>query len=213
MAIPEGCYGRIAPRSGLAVKHSIDVGAGVIDTDYRGTIQVLLFNFGKEDFLIRKGDCIAQLIIEKIALPVIRDVDDLEETTRGEEGFGFTGINAMNLANPSTRIAQKHIQKDDRTIFEILPKWLHDKHEAFLPRRANRFPPSRPFDHKIVPKEGYIPKVAHPYALPIRDREALDQFIKENLALGFIKKSNSDQASPVFFVPKKDGTGCLCQDY
>lgn len=66
MAIPEGCYGWIAPRSGLAVRHGIDVGAGVIDSDYRGTIQVLLFNFGKEDFLIRKGDRIAQLIIERI---------------------------------------------------------------------------------------------------------------------------------------------------
>lgn len=63
------------------MKHGIDVGAGVIDSDYRGTIQILLFNFGKEDFLVRKGDRIAQLIIEKIASPIIQDVDDLEETT------------------------------------------------------------------------------------------------------------------------------------
>lgn len=50
MAIPEGNYGRIAPRSGLAAKHMIDVGAGVIDSDYRGEVKVLLFNLGKEDF-------------------------------------------------------------------------------------------------------------------------------------------------------------------
>lgn len=133
MAIPEGLYRQIAPRSGLAVKHGIDVGAGVIDSDYRGTIQVLLFNFGREDFLIRKGDRIAQLIIEKIASPVIQDVNDLEETTRGEKGFGSTRINAMNTANPSTRIAQEHAKKDNQSIFEILPEWLHNKHEAFLP--------------------------------------------------------------------------------
>lgn len=50
MAIPEGCYGRVAPRSGLAVKHFIDVGAGVVDSDYRGNLKVLLFNFGEEAF-------------------------------------------------------------------------------------------------------------------------------------------------------------------
>lgn len=81
LAIPEGYYRRVAPRSGLAIKHGIDVGAGVIDSDYRGTLHVLLFNFGKEDFPIRKGDRIVQLIIEKIASLIIREVDDLEETT------------------------------------------------------------------------------------------------------------------------------------
>ena len=65
MAIPEGNYGRIAPRSGLAAKHSIDVGAGVIDSDYRGEVKVLLFNLGDTDFEVKEEDRIAQLIIEK----------------------------------------------------------------------------------------------------------------------------------------------------
>ena len=65
MQIPLGNYGRIAPRSGLAVKHFIDVGAGVIDADYRGEVKVLLFNFGSDSFTVEKGDRIAQLIIEK----------------------------------------------------------------------------------------------------------------------------------------------------
>ena len=65
MAIPEGNYGRIAPRSGLAAKHSIDVGAGVIDSDYRGEVKVLLFNLGETDFEVKEEDRIAQLIIEK----------------------------------------------------------------------------------------------------------------------------------------------------
>ena len=59
------CYGRIAPRSGLAIKKFIDVGAGVIDADYRGELGVILFNFGEEDFIVNMGDRIAQLIFEK----------------------------------------------------------------------------------------------------------------------------------------------------
>lgn len=92
MAIPEGCYGRIAPRSGLAVKKFIDVGAGVIDSDYRGEIRVLLFNFGEEDFVIEEGDRIAQLIIERIALTKLEEVTTLDETNRGVGGFGSTGV-------------------------------------------------------------------------------------------------------------------------
>ena len=66
IAIPPSCYGRIAPRSGLALKKFIDVGAGVIDSDYRGEIGVVLFNFGEDDFVVNMGDKIAQLIFEKI---------------------------------------------------------------------------------------------------------------------------------------------------
>ena len=65
MQIPSGNYGRIAPRSGLAWKHMIDVGAGVIDSDYRGEVKVLLFNLSNVDFEVKDGDRIAQLIVEK----------------------------------------------------------------------------------------------------------------------------------------------------
>ncbi|PWN51790.1 putative dUTP pyrophosphatase [Violaceomyces palustris] len=91
LAIPEGCYGRVAPRSGLASKHGIDVGAGVIDSDYRGLLGVLLFNFGESDFAINEGDRIAQLVIERIATPEVEEVDSLDETVRGAGGFGSTG--------------------------------------------------------------------------------------------------------------------------
>ena len=67
--IPEGCYGRIAPRSGLSAKKFIDVGAGVIDRDYRQEVKVLLFNFGVEVYFVKKGDRIAQLILERIETP------------------------------------------------------------------------------------------------------------------------------------------------
>ena len=91
IALPEGTYGRIAPRSGLAAKHFIDVGAGVIDADYRGEIKVLLFNHSNDEFHIKIGDRIAQLIIEKIALPNVEVVDDLDATERNDGGFGSTG--------------------------------------------------------------------------------------------------------------------------
>ena len=93
IAVPDGTYGRVAPRSGLAVKHFIDVGAGVIDADYRGPVGVVLFNFGENDFQIRKGDRIAQLILEKIEIAPVLEVKSLDETDRGAGGFGSTGRN------------------------------------------------------------------------------------------------------------------------
>ena len=90
--IPPGYYGRVAPRSGLASKKWIDIGAGVIDADYRGVVYVLIINNGLEDFAIKKHDRIAQLIIEKIAENVeLYTVEDLDETARGGKGFGSTG--------------------------------------------------------------------------------------------------------------------------
>lgn len=90
--LPEGCYGRIAPRSGLAVNNFIDVGAGVIDEDYRGVIQVVLFNHSFRDFTVTAGDRIAQLICQKIYYPDLEEVNELSETERGEERFGSTGM-------------------------------------------------------------------------------------------------------------------------
>lgn len=92
IAIPFGTYARVAPRSGLAWKNFIDVGAGVVDYDYRGNVGVILFNHGKEDFVIKHGDRVAQLILEKIATPDVVEVDDLDETDRGAGGFGSTGV-------------------------------------------------------------------------------------------------------------------------
>ncbi|CAA3005300.1 deoxyuridine 5 -triphosphate nucleotidohydrolase [Olea europaea subsp. europaea] len=92
IAIPERTYARIAPRSGLAWKHSIDVGAGVIDADYRGPVGVILFNHSDVDFEVKTGDRIAQLIIQKIETPEVTEVDDLDSTVRGSGGFGSTGV-------------------------------------------------------------------------------------------------------------------------
>jgi dUTP pyrophosphatase len=89
-AIPSGVYGRIAPRSGLALKNGIDVLAGVIDEDYRGEIGVLLINHGTEPKTIYVGDKIAQIIFEQYRQLVFVEVPELSETVRGEGGFGST---------------------------------------------------------------------------------------------------------------------------
>ena len=88
---PWGVYGRVAPRSGLAVKHGIQVGAGVIDPDYTGEVKVLLFNHGEDVFNISKGDRIAQLVLERCETPGVLQVDIIGETDRGDSGFGSTG--------------------------------------------------------------------------------------------------------------------------
>ena len=92
IAVPGGYYGRIAPRSSLAVLHHINVGAGVIDADYRGDIRVVLFNHSAQDFEVKRGHRIAQLILEKIATPPVVEVNTLDITIRGDGGFGSTGV-------------------------------------------------------------------------------------------------------------------------
>ena len=92
MAIPEGCYGRIAPRSGFSWKKHTDVGAGVIDRDYRGNVGVVIFNHSSSEIKVEKGDRIAQLILERNITPhVVECLEELPETSRGEGGFGSTG--------------------------------------------------------------------------------------------------------------------------
>ena len=91
ISVPMGTYGRIAPRSGLAVKHGIDVGAGVIDFDYLGEIMIVMFNHGDFDYTINAGDRVAQLILEKIETPAVLEVKELQNTARGMSGFGSTG--------------------------------------------------------------------------------------------------------------------------
>jgi dUTP diphosphatase len=91
VAIPHGYYGRIAPRSGLATRHGLDVLAGVIDSDYRGEIGCLLYNTGDEVIELPTGTKICQLIIEQIITPVAAWVDHISTTERGSGGFGSTG--------------------------------------------------------------------------------------------------------------------------
>jgi dUTP pyrophosphatase len=97
VAIPMGFYGRVAPRSGLAVKNGLDVLAGVIDSDYRGELCVALLNTGDEPIELELGSRLCQLIIEQIITPTPVWADDLDETGRGDGGFGSTGVLARGL--------------------------------------------------------------------------------------------------------------------
>jgi dUTP pyrophosphatase len=96
MHLPEGVYGRIAPRSGLAVRLGLDVGAGVIDPDYRGEVGVVLFNHGQNTVTIMPGDRIAQLVLEQVRIVPVTEVESVSSSAsaseRGEGGFGSTGI-------------------------------------------------------------------------------------------------------------------------
>lgn len=91
VAIPQGYAGLIWDRSGLAVKHDLHCLAGVIDSGYRGELGVVLKNLGKEDFLVGKGMRIAQMLIQPVVSAKLHEVEELDDTDRGEGGFGSTG--------------------------------------------------------------------------------------------------------------------------
>ena len=104
VARPFSCYARMAPRSGLAAKKHINVGAGVIDADYRGNIGVILFNHGQEPLHVAPGDAIAQLILEMNLTPELQEVavDTLTSTKRGSNGYGSTGMPGESRNTPES---------------------------------------------------------------------------------------------------------------
>lgn len=97
ITIPEDCYGRIAPRSSLAVK-GIDVLAGVVDSDYRDEVKIVLVNLGEIEFVVNPGDRIAQLILERIRTPPVLCVNDevIHEDTDKKRVGGFGSTNSSN---------------------------------------------------------------------------------------------------------------------
>jgi len=91
--IPEGFEIQVRPRSGLAVKHGIGIlnSPGTIDSDYRGEVKIIMMNFSKENFVIKRGERIAQLVLSKVYRVSLEENSDLLKTKRGEGGFGHTG--------------------------------------------------------------------------------------------------------------------------
>nr|XP_033815029.1 uncharacterized protein LOC117366998 [Geotrypetes seraphini] len=98
---PPGAYLRVAPRSGLALKHSIDVAAGVIDPDFRGNLAVVLVNQGDTEYSVQPGDPIAQMVCERIWHARLEQRVRLPDTERGEQGFGSTGVKTLEIGTPS----------------------------------------------------------------------------------------------------------------
>ena len=93
VAIPPGFEGQVRPRSGLALRHGVTClnAPGTVDADYRGEVKVILVNLGADEFVIRRGERIAQLLVAPVIQADWREVDALEATARGEGGFGSTG--------------------------------------------------------------------------------------------------------------------------
>ena len=105
--LPAGTYGRIAPRSSLAIR-GIETGAGVVDRDFRGEVKVLLRNWSDEDLRVYKGDRVAQLVVEKILEVGVNHVEDLSETARGNRGFGYSAHEeAYPWADPDDPLYQR----------------------------------------------------------------------------------------------------------
>lgn len=96
MALPEGFEAQVRPRSGLAVKYGVTVlnAPGTIDADYRGEVMVPLINLGQDDFTVRRGDRIAQMVVAPVSAATFRLEESLDDTERGSKGFGSTGHSA-----------------------------------------------------------------------------------------------------------------------
>lgn len=95
MEIPEGYEGQVRPRSGLAIKHGITVlnTPGTVDSDYRGEVCVILINLSQDQYVIKNGERIAQMVFSKVEKAAFAEVRELSETERGDGGFGHTGAN------------------------------------------------------------------------------------------------------------------------
>lgn len=100
IALPSGFEAQVRSRSGLAVKHGISVlnAPGTIDADYRGEIKVILINHSNDDFVVTRGMRIAQMVIARYAHVLLEEVESLDETDRGKNGFGSTGLKEMCLS-------------------------------------------------------------------------------------------------------------------
>jgi dUTP pyrophosphatase len=94
LAIPDGWEGQVRMRSGLALRHGLVVpnAPGTIDADYRGELKVIVMNLGSETYRVRRGDRIAQLVLQRVERARLREVEELPGTGRGEGGFGHTGV-------------------------------------------------------------------------------------------------------------------------
>ena len=108
---------------------------------------------------------------------------------------------------------KNNLKKKELSVTEMVPPEYHEFLDVFDERKANWFPESWPWDHKIEMKEGFEPKSFKNYNLTPEEQVELDSFLKENLEKGYIHPSQSPMASPFFFVKKKDGQIRPCQDY
>ena len=156
ITVPAGTYGRIAPRSGMSVKHSIDVGAGVIDEDYTGEVKVLLINHSDKQYHIREGDQIAQLILEQIKAPETKMMTELKPTTQGNKGFGSTGISTClvtidnnDITNEVSNQSETKTYSYDDVVKQLGYNLIKEYPDVFPEKKPTELPPLRKVNHTI----------------------------------------------------------------
>jgi len=118
IGLPHNTYGGIAPRSSLAVKHRLMTNAGLIDSDYRGEVKMVLANLGDQPYRVKKGNRIAQLIIEKIDNRALQEVTQLDDTKREDQGFGSSNTTIDQEVTGQSAKPQMEIQEISSREFE-----------------------------------------------------------------------------------------------
>ena len=166
ITLPKGTYSCIAPWSGLAWKHGVTVGAGVIDRDYTGTLKVLLFNQGTTTMTLQKGDCIAQLILEKYNGNMLKDVHQIPRMERDGAGFGSTGVHYMEPDLVEIYAIDLMPTASEETICTTLSPEYHHKAHMFDSEGPLKQQPcdrlSKDFELQLDPTKP-LPKPSCPY--------------------------------------------------
>jgi len=231
--LPENTYGRIAPHSGLAAKHSIDIAAGVIDPDYRGELKVVMVNNGQQPYMVKTGHRIAQLILENATLEDVVVKQELLQTERQESGFGSTDVYAIEpppemeedlvdiyaiSLGHSASTSLRPQEERYKTLRSQIPSEYHDYLDVFDEDLAmSKCPPCRPgYDFEIhLTENAKLPPPARPYQLSRQEREILKEWLDGMEQTGMITRCNNrtPTAAPVFFVGKKDGSKRPVIDY
>src|SRR4051812_32344711 len=208
------------------VKIRLSVEGGIIDADYRGPIKIILHNHGTEPFKFEKGDLpIVQIVLIKITMPMVQEVQDLEET---QQTGGFGSTNQPQIAFISGQQLQTMLQEGDQVyLCEItaeglvttneqdprIHKLLQEFADVFPDKLPAELPPKRDIDHRITLEPGNTPPWRPIYRMSPLELDTLRQEIENLLKNGAIEPSVSPFGAPVIFIKKKDGTLRMCIDY
>ena len=211
ITVPAGTYARIAPCSRMSAKHSIDVGAGVMDGDYTGEVKVLLINHSDKEYQVRTGDRIAQLILEKIKTPETKMTTELKPTSRENKGFGSTGIstclvtiNSNDITDDVSNQSEAKTYTYDDAVKRLGYDPIKEYPDVFPEKKPTELPPLRKINHTIdlIDKDKY----RHRRPRRIRPSEAflpqLRDKINAELETGRIYPAQDSAACSMFMIKK-----------
>lgn len=205
--IPSGYYGQLAVRSSFAIK-GLTVEGGVIDSDYRDELKVIFRNQGSQEIREEKGGkAVAQLLIVKIGLIDVEEVEKLTTTER-KGGFGSTDRNEQ--------VFLVEIQEWSNTKWQVDPRaedLLKEYQDLFPEQLPAGLPPKREVDHRIDLEPGSKPPWRPLYRMSPLELDELKKQIEEMLERGAIQPSRSPYGAPILFIKKKGGELRMCVDY